>query len=286
MKRRRQFHMFRSANGVLIGIGLFVFSCVSSKCFGQFTSLSNFNELSANVFNLWSETGESREFVAEIEQRCVEAQELAGDGVESAAFDACELLLMQEENIPFEVYRFAYLQRVLLNAVCSREDKALDILREWMSRYPDSADVLKVSCIMLQIVAWRRSDSFQPELSDVRLAAKAIFDSGQFDPQNIDVLDAYAVHAQALQRQFRLTGDVHLLDEALEQLTIGGFLFETLIQNGAPPEMIASDEYLLKNMARLNTMREGIQKRLSSMYHGSDDSQTQQLFDELLEGSE
>ncbi len=271
----------------LIGACLWVM--LTSHSSAQVTSLSNYNNLSEGVFVEWAKTSsdpESKRFQMDIETRCVAAATLVGDGVESAAFATCDAILNERDRVPFEIYRWTFLQRILLHCVCSREDLAIGIAREWTRLYPDDSATLRVQLIVLQIIAWRGSEHFTPTTNDLAFAEQGLFESHHFDPENADCLDAYWLHALALDRIFRETGDLRHLQNAVEQLDVADFVHEALLQIETVADARISHDYIVSKLASIRDLRSELQGIVDRRMQGDDDAATATLFYELRETGE
>ena len=143
------------------------------------------------------------------------AMRLAGDGEESLVFQACEDL-MNDPALPNDVYRWAYLHQIMIYAVTSREDLAMHVANQWISKNPDDPVNLNVRCVMVQICAWRGSPRFKPTLRDLQAAAEPIFTL--YSPTNVDVIDAHSVYVDGLERFYAKTHDVTLLERARDHI--------------------------------------------------------------------
>jgi hypothetical protein len=194
----------------------------------------------------------------------VSASRLSGDGVEARAFGICEEILASRDRVPFEVYRWAFLHRILLHSVCSREDLAIQVARDWAQRYPDDAALIKVKCVVLQIVATRGSEHFTPTLADLRFAESGLFDNPAPDHQNPDILDAYRTDAAALERLYNLTDDIELLHESLDRLNQAEVLHRTALAQDHAADARISREYLQANLAQLQRSRSELEALIAA----------------------
>lgn len=91
------------------------------------------------------------------------ADSLAGDGFEAAQLQACEDL-MSSPNVPFELYRWAFLRRVDLLSYTYREHQAVDILDQWLGTHPDDPNAMGIRITKAEIVGDRGHARFQPTL--------------------------------------------------------------------------------------------------------------------------
>ncbi len=139
------------------------------------------------------------------------AMGMQGDGEELKPLQACEAILGDKTAAP-KLFRYAFLRRVVLYSVISREDLAIEVGEDWLATYPDDPLNLRVRVALAGIVVMRGSRNFKPTADDLERICSPIYTT--YSPYEGGVIQAHFLHAEGLRRFYSRTKDISLLDSA------------------------------------------------------------------------
>ena len=176
-------------------------------------------------------------------------------GDEAEPLQACEDLL-KDQTIPYDVYRWAYLRRIDYYTVSNRENKAIEIGRQWVREHPDDPINIHIWNTLIRICGTRRHDDFKPTVADLESVAEPVF--SLFSPYSLEVVDAHSNYAFGLYQYGILANDLTLYARALNQLQEADSILEKMLTMPVLLEESANAEYEISR--RRNEIASGIER--------------------------